>query len=50
MNMDDLMDKVEDNPIKFFVGMWLIGATILLVGLAIALLIIFGFLSLFGVI
>lgn len=50
MNIDDIFDKAESHPIGFILGMWIIGGIISLIGLTVALLIIVGILSGFGVI
>lgn len=50
MNIDDLFDKMEENPIKFFLTFWVVGGLLSLVGLVIAILIIVAILNGFGVI
>lgn len=50
MNIDDLFDKMENDPIKFFLSFWVIGGLLSLVGLVIAILVIVAVLNGFGVI
>lgn len=50
MNIDDLFDKMEDNPLKFLVGMWVVGGLVSLIGLALAILVIVGLLNMLGVV
>lgn len=49
MNIDDLFNKMEENPIKFFLTFWVGGAVLSLIGLVLAILIIVGVLNLVGV-
>jgi hypothetical protein len=50
VNIDDLFDKMERNPVGFVVGMWIVGGIVSLIGLTLAVLIIVAILNGFGVI
>ena len=49
MNIDDIFDKFDKQPIGFIVGMWILGGLMSLVGLVVAIGVIVGALHLFGV-
>jgi hypothetical protein len=49
MNMDQIFDKMEKNPVGFLVGMWVFGALISLAGLVVAILVVVGVLNAVGV-
>lgn len=50
MNIDDLFDKMEENPVKFFLTFWVVGGLLSLVGLVVAVLVIVAILNGLGVV
>lgn len=49
MNIEEMLDKMDENPVKWIAGFWLVGGLISLVGLVVAILVIVAVLKAVGV-